>query len=561
MAEKKKDLRKALATSGLLTAEQVKIATDEGRKTGEGLIRIILNRKMLEEKQVLAFLEEEMGIPHVSLSSYLIDQKMIDLLPPAIARKFGVIPLFSVENTISMAMIDPFDIKAIDEVRTNTKCGVEVFAATPTEINQAISQYYGVSGTIEEVISAEEKTSEKAAVMVGKTQILVGMEEAPITKLINLLLVQAIQQRASDVHIEPEEKRTRVRYRIDGIMHEVSATPTHLQSPMVSRIKVMGRMDIAETRVPQDGRIEFKYENRSIDVRVSTFPTIHGEAVVMRLLDKQSMVFSLSDIGFSDENLKKFEALAKRPYGIIMVTGPTGSGKTTTLYATLQHILSPERNIVTVEDPVEYEMAGIRQSQVNVKAGLVFATALRSILRQDPDVILVGEIRDFETASVAIEAALTGHLVFSTLHTNDAPGSLTRLEDMGVEPFLISSATAGVIAQRLVRKICQNCKAEVQVPEEIVNQFETLKGKNYKFYHGKGCMACGGTGYRGRTGIFELLVMTDEIRNLVMSKTQTGKIRDSAIAGGMRVLREDGIQKVIAGITTIDEVMRVTQLD
>jgi len=551
LAEKRKDLRTALTESGVLTPEQVRVATEEGRRTGESLIKVLLSKKMLDEKQVLKFLEEEMNIPHISLTSYLIDQKTIESVPPAVAKKYSVIPLFLVENALSIAMVDPFDIKAIDEVRSKTGHDVEVMAATPTEINQAIVQYYGVAGTLEEVISAISAPEAMAA------QAPTTAEEAPITKLVNLLLVQAVQERASDVHIEPEEKRSRVRYRIDGIMHEVSSPPAHLHSSITSRIKVMARMDIAETRVPQDGR----FENRVVDVRVSSFPTIHGEAMVMRLLDKQSMVLELTDIGFSEENLKRFEELAKRPYGIILVTGPTGSGKTTTLYATLQHILTAERNIITIEDPVEYELAGIRQCQVNPKAGLVFATALRAILRQDPDVILVGEVRDLETAGVAIEAALTGHLVFSTLHTNDAPGALTRLVDMGVEPFLISSATAGVIAQRLVRKICGNCKVEAEVPDSIINQFPSLKGKKYTYYHGKGCKACRGSGYKGRTAIFELLTLSDEMRNMIVNKEPTSKIKEAAIRAGMKTLREDGLTKVIAGVTTIDEVMRVTQLD
>ncbi|KAF0133705.1 MAG: type IV pilus assembly protein PilB [Candidatus Saganbacteria bacterium] len=555
MAEKKKDLRTALVNSGLITQDQLNIVADDACKTGESLIRAILAKKLLDEKQILKFLEEEMGIPHISLTSYLIDQKTIETLPPSIAKKYGVIPLFLVQNTLSIAMVDPFDVKAIDEIKVKTKHEVEVMAATPTDINQAIVQFYGVAGTLDELLGAMA-TPETSHAATPSTA-----DEAPISKLINLLLVQAVQERASDIHIEPEEKRTRVRYRIDGIMHEVSSPPSHLHSSICSRIKVLAKMDIAETRVAQDGRFEFKFENRSIDVRVSSFPTIYGEAVVMRLLDKQSMVLSLGEIGFSESNLKKFDELVKRPYGIILVTGPTGSGKTTTLYATLQHILTPERNIVTVEDPVEYEMAGIRQTQVNVKAGMVFATALRSILRQDPDVILVGEIRDMETGGVAIEAALTGHLVFSTLHTNDAPGALTRLVDMGVEPFLVASATAGIIAQRLIRKICANCKIELEVSQEITDSFEQLKGKKHKFFHGKGCKNCRGTGYKGRTAIFEMLTLTDEMKNQIVNKEATSKIKQTAVKNGMVTLREDGLQKALAGLTTLDEVLRVTQLD
>jgi len=553
MAEKRKDLREALVKSGLLTEEQVHQAQDEVRRTGDSLIRVILKNKLLDEKTVLKFLEEEMGFPQLNLSSYLIDQKTIESVPPATVKKYNVIPLFLVGTTLTVAIADPFDVRAIDEIRKKTNLSVEVMAAAPSDINQAIVQYYGVAGTLEEVL-ASMATPEAAAAPPS------AAEEAPITKLVNLLIVQAVSEKASDIHIEPQENRTRIRYRIDGIMHEVSSAPAHLHSSIVSRIKIMSRLDIAETRIPQDGRFETKYENRGIDVRVSSYPNIYGETMVMRLLDKEAMLFSLADLGFTQEMLSKFGEMIRRPYGIILVTGPTGSGKTTTLYATLQSINTPERNIVTIEDPVEYELAGIRQSQVNPKAGLVFANALRSLLRQDPDVILVGEIRDLETSGVAIEAALTGHLVFSTLHTNDAPGALNRLVDMGVEPFLISSATAGVIAQRLVRKICSNCKVPQEVPQEFLAKFN-MQDKKHTFFHGKGCKTCRGTGYKGRTAIFEILVIDEKLREMVIAKASSSAMKQVAVAAGMRTLRDDGIQKAIAGATTLDEVMRVTQLD
>jgi len=554
VAEKKRDLREALVSSGLLTAEQVHEAVEEGRRAGESMLKTIIRKKLLDEGTVIKFLEEVMGFPRVSLASYLVDQKTLDAIPPAVVKKYGVVPLFLMENTLSVAMMDPFDVKALDEIRKRTGFDIEAMVAAPSDINQAIIQYYGVAGTLEEVLAAVS-TPEAAAAPLTAT------EEAPITKLVNLVIAQAVDEKASDIHIEPEAKRTRIRYRIDGIMHEVSSPPSHLHNSIVSRIKVMSRMDIAETRVPQDGRFEFKFENRAIDVRVSTFPIIYGETVVMRLLDKQAMIFSLADLGFTEGNLAKFKEMYSRPYGIILVTGPTGSGKTTTLYATLQSINSPERNIVTVEDPVEYELAGIRQSQINPKAGLVFANALRSLLRQDPDIILVGEIRDLETSSVAIEAALTGHLVFSTLHTNDAPGALNRLVDMGVEPFLISSSVAGIIAQRLVRRICSNCKVPQEVTKEVLDHFADLKDKKLTFYHGKGCKSCRNTGYRGRTGIFEMLTLNPEIQDLIMKKASSNQIKEVAVKVGMKTLREDGISKVIAGMTTLDEVLRVTQLD
>ena len=556
MAERRKDLRDALIKSGLLTSEQVHEALGEGRRSGETLIRIVLRKKLLDERTVLKFLEEEMGVPHVTLSSYLIDQKTLDIIPAVLVKKYNVVPLFLVERTLSVAISDPFDIKAIDELRKKTKYNIEVMFAPPSEIQQAIIQYYGVSGTLQEVLS-----SLKSPEAAKKVLPITAMEEAPITKLVNLLIIQAAQEKASDIHIEPEENRTRVRYRIDGIMHEVSSPPSHLHNPLVSRIKVMSKLDIAESRVPQDGRFEYNFEGREIDVRVSTYPTIYGEAVVMRLLDKQTVILDMKELGFSELNLKRFQETVKRPYGIILVTGPTGSGKTTTLYATLNTINTPERNIVTVEDPVEYELPGIRQSQINPKAGLVFSNALRSMLRQDPDIILVGEVRDLETARVAIEAALTGHLVFSTLHTNDAVGALTRLTDMGVEPFLTSSSVAAVIAQRLVRKICENCKVPVELSKDVYASIDYFKGKSTVFYHGKGCKSCRGTGYKGRTAILELLVMNDKLKELVLEKVSSVKMKKEALNTGMKTLREDGLLKVERGITTLDEVLRVTQLD
>ncbi|MBU0573201.1 MAG: Flp pilus assembly complex ATPase component TadA [Candidatus Margulisbacteria bacterium] len=553
---KKKDIRELLVSSGLLTRDQVKDLVEEGRKTGASLLSLIYQRKLLDEATVSSFLEDKLEIPRVDLSRYLIDQKTLDSIPASTVKKYGIIPLFLVEKTLSVATADPFNVKAIDEVRSKAGLDVEIMVATPSDIKQAVSQYYGVAGTLEEVL---EQVSAPENMVAGGPAL---EEEAPVTKLVNLLLAQALSERASDIHIEPEESKVRVRYRIDGIMYEVSAPPRHLHAPIVSRIKVMSRMDISETRLPQDGRFEFSFEGRPIDVRVSSYPSIYGEALVLRLLDKQSMMFGLEDLGFSSDNLKKFEEIIKRPYGIILVTGPTGSGKTTSLYATLNRINSPVRNIITIEDPVEYELPGIRQSQVNPKAGLVFANALRSILRQDPDVILVGEIRDLETANVAIESALTGHLVFSTLHTNDAAGALSRLQDMGVEKFLISSACAAVIAQRLVRKICPVCKVEVDLPKEYQGKFEAFEQRGIKkVFEGKGCKSCRNTGYRGRSGIFEILEVTERIREMILEGKSAMEIKKEGVKEGMRTLRDDGLIKVMDGKTTIEEMLRVTLLD
>ncbi|MFH1683817.1 MAG: ATPase, T2SS/T4P/T4SS family [Candidatus Margulisiibacteriota bacterium] len=557
MVDKSKSLRESLIKSGLLSEEQIKTAIEEGRKSGTTLIKSILKRNLVEEKALIAFLEKEMDIPRVDLATYLIDKKVLGLVPYATARKYKVMPLFKVGDVLTIATIDPFDILAFDEIRAKSKCDVEPMVADTKGIASALNQSYGVSGSVEDLIK-------NIGPMEGVAPPIptgVPAEDAPIVKLVNLLILRAANERASDIHIEPTETEVRVRYRVDGLMHDVSKAPALLHSSIITRIKVLARMDIAESRIPQDGRFELKTEEKDIDIRVSSYPTIYGECIVMRLLDKSSVMYGLRDLGFSEENLKKFEEVIKRPYGIVLVTGPTGSGKTTTLYATLSQIMNPQTNFMTVEDPVEYELAGVRQSQINPKAGLEFANALRSILRQDPDVILVGEIRDLETARVAIQAAMTGHVVFSTLHTNDAAGTLTRLLDMGIEPFLASSSVAAAIAQRLIRTICPRCKVAFTPQKEILQKIGLDPDKGHKFYQGKGCKSCKNSGYKGRTGIFEILVVNKEIRELIIKKTSSDEIKQAAIAAGMKTLREDGMQKVAEGITTLDEVLRVTQLD
>ena len=544
----------------MLTEDQIRVAIDEGRKTGETLIKSILTKGFVSEEMLINFLEKEMDIPRVDLSSYLVDQKILSLVPFNLAKKYKIMPLFKVGEVLTLAMVDPFDVFALDEVRSKSKCDIEPMVATSKDIEQAINQYYGVAGSVEDLVKSigagEGELAAMPLVPAGTP-----LEEAPIVKLVNLLVLRAVGENASDIHIEPTANNLRIRYRVDGLMHDVSSAPLYIHSSIITRIKVMSRMDIAESRVPQDGRFELKVEGKDIDVRVSTYPTIYGEALVMRILDKGSVMFGLTELGFSNDNLKKFEEIVKRPYGIILVTGPTGSGKTTTLYATLNYIVSPERNIMTIEDPVEYELAGIRQSQINIKAGLEFANALRSMLRQDPDIILVGEIRDIETAKVAVQAALTGHLVFSTLHTNDAAGTLTRLIEMGVAPFLIASSVASAIAQRLIRTICPRCKTAFTPTREMLEKIGFDPNQEYKFYQGKGCKTCRNTGYKGRTGIFEMLVIDDIIRDLILRKASSGEIKQAAVNAGMRTLRDDGLLKVLQGVTTLEEVMRVTQLD
>ena len=557
MVDRSKSLRESLIKSGLLTEDKIKIAIEEGRKTGETLIKSILRRALVDENALISFLEKEMDIPRVDLSSYMVDKKIINLVPFNLAKKYRLMPLFKVGDVLTVAMVDPFDILALDEIRSKSKCDVEPMVAGSKDIEQAINQYYGVMGSVDDLIRSIGPVGEMAPIMPTEA----APEEAPIVKLVNTLILRAILERASDVHIEPTDSGIRVRYRVDGIMYDVSSAPIQLHSAVVTRIKVMSNLDIAESRVPQDGRFELKTEGKDVDVRVSSYPSIYGESIVMRLLDKGSVLFGLEELGFSKENLAKFEEIIKRPYGVILVTGPTGSGKTTTLYATLNHIVSPEKNIITIEDPVEYELKGIRQSQINPKAGLEFANALRSIIRQDPDVILVGEIRDIETAHIAVQAALTGHLVFSTLHTNDAAGTLSRLVDMKIEPFLTASSVAAAIAQRLIRTICSRCKTPFAPSKEALVKIGLDPGKEYQLFYGKGCKHCRNSGYKGRMGIFEILVMDDKIRDLILRNASSAEIKQAAVKAGMKTLRDDGLQKVLEGKTTIDEVLRVTALD
>lgn len=493
--------------------------------------------------------DNNMSTTYVDLDSYLIDEKVIDLVPISLAERYQLIPLFKIGNTLTVAMVNPHNIRALDEVGLKTGCEIEPLVSTDIQIKTAIHRYYGVRDSIKEIVRelAEGGTEHS------------GAEEAPAIRLLNLIMTQAIQDGASDIHLEPDQNSLRTRYRIDGVLHEVNPLPKHLQSALISRVKVMGDLDIAESRAPQDGRSHIKMDGKEIELRISTFPTIYGENIVIRILDQSIALMELKDLGFSKDMIRRYEILIKRPQGIILVTGPTGSGKTTTLYASLNSINSLERNIITIEDPVEYRLNLIRQTQINPKAGVTFAAATRAVLRQDPDVIMVGEIRDLETAETAIQAALTGHLVFSTLHTNDAAGALTRLMDIGIEPYLISSCVVGSLAQRLVRTICPKCKEHYQPEEKVVKDLGIAMAKDLVFYRGKGCKDCWQTGYKGRTALFELLVIDDPIQDLIMQRAPSRMITKQAGENqGMQTLREDGINKVLKGITTIDEVNKIT---
>ncbi|MCX5698452.1 MAG: type II secretion system ATPase GspE [Candidatus Omnitrophica bacterium] len=567
--EQKKSLGESLAEEGIITAEQLKQAREEEKRTGQRLRNILVKMGLIAEEDLVALISEKLGLPRIELSNYLIDPKIVELVPEALARKYELIPVLKIGNRLTCAMVDPWNIFALDEIRAKTNLIIEPAVATESEIKQALNEHYGAKGSMEDLIKTidEKKLGIEAGKEIDAKKLQGIVEEPVVIKLVNLIIMQAVKEGASDIHIEPEEEALNIRLRVDGMLHEISSPPKHLQSAIISRIKILANLDIAERRAPQDGRFTVNLEGRQIDIRVSNVPTIYGENVVLRLLDVSTALLGLGQLGFSQEILDKYSKLITRPHGIILVTGPTGSGKTTTLYASLAKINTVEKNIITIEDPVEYKLAGIRQIQVNPKVDLTFASGLRSILRQDPDIIMVGEMRDLETAEIAIQAALTGHLVLSTLHTNDAPGAITRLMDMGVEPFLASSSIIGILAQRLVRKICPGCKEEYTPAEEALKDIGLLNGRRTTddgrrellFYRGKGCAKCMNTGYKGRISIYELMLPDDKIRNAIVAKSPAEEIRKLACLAGMAVLMEDGIEKVKAGITTIEEVLRVTR--
>jgi type IV pilus assembly protein PilB len=573
MAEEKKSLGDFLVESGVVTADQVKKALQEKRRTGERLEQTIVRLKFAEAALVLQCLADYFNLPCVDLNTYLLDERAIKIIPEEMARRHTLIPLFKIGNTLTIAMADPLDILALDEVRNKTKTDVEIAISTEENIKKAIDQHYGFTANMLENTlleytkgeasgpSSEPTDYRKTYDLIAKELLPGPLEEAPASRMFDIVVIQAIRDRASDIHFEPDEKSLRVRLRIDGFLYEFLNLPKPIHPSLTSRIKVLAEMDIAETRLPQDGNFNVKLENRSFEIRVSTFPTIYGENVVLRLLDQTNTLIKLEDLGFTEEMQVRFKQLVQRPNGIILVTGPTRSGKTTTLYASLNMINSMEKNIITIEDPVEYRLALIRQTQVNLKAGITFATGLRSVLRQDPDVVMVGEIRDLETSQVAIQAALTGHLVLSTLHTNDAPEAITRLMDIGVEPYLISSSVIGVLAQRLVRSICQDCKEPFQVEPKVLSELGEYFLKSEEpitLYRGKGCKNCKQSGYWGRMGIFELFFVNEKIKQLISEKAPTPIIRQTAKEmTGMISLREDGLNKVLKGMTTLEEVDRV----
>jgi type IV pilus assembly protein PilB len=550
------DITEFLLKESLITPEQLAQGKEEAKRIGIKIEKALEKLGFITEEEIAKARADSIDVPYMDLSDYVIDLQLTKLIPEEVAKKCKAVPLFKRKETLTVAMVEPHDIEAIDQIRRVSRVeSVDTVLVSSKSIEHILASYYSEGSSVQEIVKSIE-----AKKTFGARETLAEVaEEPPIIKLVNILITDAVRDRASDIHIEPELDLVRVRYRIDGILHEIHDLPKKLHSAIISRIKILSELNIAESRRPQDGKFRFKLENKDLDVRVSTFPTVHGENVVMRILDRASVLLGLKDLGFSAADLEIFNKLIHAPNGIILVTGPTGSGKTTTLYSALSSISTMEKNIITIEDPVEYELALIRQTQVNPKVEVTFASGLRSILRQDPDVIMVGEIRDKETAEVAIHASLTGHLVFSTLHTNDATSSLTRLIDMGVEPFLVSSSVIGIIAQRLVRTICTKCKEEYSPPAAALKDLG-LKGHG-PFFRGRGCSKCKNTGFVGRIGIFEVVFVDDVIRKMVEEKRSADQIKKKAIELGMKTLHEDGLEKARAGLTTIEEILRATEID
>jgi general secretion pathway protein E/type IV pilus assembly protein PilB len=560
-----------LVDLGFVTSQQVADARTEAEAAGVGVVDLLLANKAIRPADVTQAKAAQFGAEVVNLSQIQLPPEVIATIPRDIARKYRVIPVYKHENSITVALADPSDLATVDSLTHLLRSEVSIQVASEQDIESALQKYYGGEGGAgaprKNIIEDErfkdvmsDLNAEHGGTGGGTGAQIVVEEDAPLIKLVNQIITEAFKLRASDIHLEPLAKTFRIRYRIDGVLQEIKGPPKRLQSSIIARLKIQSEMSISEHRIPQDGRIQANVGAKTVDLRVSCLPTNHGESIVMRILDKEGLRLGLPELGFMTDDQQTFEKLISLPDGILLVTGPTGSGKTTTLYSCLHFINRPDRKIITVEDPVEYVLAGINQVQVNEVVGLSFARALRAILRQSPNVVMLGEIRDLETATIAINASLTGHLVFSTLHTNDAPGAVTRLIDMGVKPFLVASSTRALMAQRLVRKICKQCGEPYQPPETEVRLLNLTPEQlaDAKFKKGKGCSNCGGSGCRGRFGVFEIFVIDDESRKLIYDKVPSSVLRARARQAGMRTLREDGIRKVLAGLTTIDEVIRST---
>jgi type IV pilus assembly protein PilB len=568
-------LGEILIKENLITSDQLRKALEHQKATGGRLGTCLMKLGFISDDEITGVLSRQYGVPSINLKYYEVDASVIKLIPQDTAIRYQIVPLSRVGSTLTIAMTDPTNVFAMDDIKFMTGFNVEPVVASETAIAEAISKFYGEAQSEEELskvmkdLTGEdggdlELASEEQEMNLAELER--AAEEAPIIKLVNLILTDAVKRGASDIHIEPYEKEVRVRFRIDGILQAVMSPPMKLRDAIISRIKIMAKLDISEKRLPQDGRIMIKYRKdgkiKDLDFRVSTIPALYGEKIVMRLLDKENLRLDMTKLGFEPESLAKFERAILRPYGMVLVTGPTGSGKTNTLYSSIARLNTVETNIMTAEDPVEFQLAGINQVQMKDQIGLNFAAALRAFLRQDPNIILVGEIRDFETAEIAVKAALTGHLVLSTLHTNDAPSTISRLMNMGIEPFLVATSVNLICAQRLVRKICSNCREVLKVPDQAMLDagYTQDEIKTTEIFIGKGCGICNKTGYKGRVGLYEVMEINDELRELILVGASALELKKKAMDNGMLTLRRSGLTKVALGMTTIEEVVRETVL-
>ncbi len=568
-------LGEILVKDSLISADQLKQALDYQKKNGGRLGTCLVKLGLVSDDDITAVLSRQYGVPSINLKFYEVDPAVIKLVPQETAVRYQIVPLSRVGSTLTIAMTDPTNVFAMDDIKFMTGFNVEPVVASETAISEAIHKFYGEVESVEELDKVmKDLTGDEADALelaaeeteMDLASLSKAAEEAPIIKLCNLILTDAVKRGASDIHVEPYEKEFRVRFRIDGVLQNVMAPPLKLKDAMTSRMKIMSKLDISEKRLPQDGRIMIKYlkdgKKKELDFRVSTVPTLFGEKIVLRLLDKENLRLDMTKLGFEPESLAKFERQILKPYGMVLVTGPTGSGKTNTLYSSVARLNTPETNIMTAEDPVEFQLPGINQVQMKEQIGLNFASALRAFLRQDPNIILVGEIRDFETAEIAVKAALTGHLVLSTLHTNDAPSTISRLMNMGIEPFLVATSVNLICAQRLVRRICVQCKEPLQIQASALTEagFTPDEASKTVVQHGKGCATCNNTGYKGRLGLYEVMEINDELRELILVGASALEIKKKALELGMITLRRSGLQKVAAGQTTMEEVLRETVL-
>ena len=555
-----------LLESHLITPEALQKAQQQVKTGGGNLTGALLKIGAISEEDLAKFLSELYGVPSVDLGNFIPDPSIVKLLPGDVASKFQAVPIARSGRRLTVAMANPSNIFAIDDIKFITGHEVQPVVAPESAIKKAIDKAYDSAATFESVMKGLDDEIEVIEDSVDDTPdvaLLGEAEQAPVVKLVNSLISDAVRKGASDIHIEPYEKSLRVRFRIDGTLYEMMSPPFRMKPAIISRLKIMADLDIAERRIPQDGRIKLRLLGRNIDFRVSTLPTIFGEKVVMRILDKGNLNIDLNKLGFQEQALNDFSRAIAMPYGMVLVTGPTGSGKTTSLYSALSKINQPEVNIMTAEDPVEYNLDGINQVLVNEGVGLTFAAALRAFLRQDPNIVMVGEIRDIDTASIAVKAALTGHLVLSTLHTNDAPSTINRLVDMGVEPFLVASSTNLIMAQRLIRRVCNGCKSEVKLHPETLRELGLTdqEAAQTTFQEGKGCVDCSNTGYRGRLGVYEVMPISPKVRDLILDRSPTSQIKKQAVADGMLTLRMDGLSKLKNGVTTAEEVLKETAAD